>query len=305
MPPTSATTTAPLSSSDVTAPHPSSRARLGSRIRSGGGTGTLHLASWVVSPLYASVAVLFLVGLAVLAGFAARFDLTPSRSGSPPTHGLRPTHARYFTCVYPHSNNATQMAAPGSSVVCDSGPRVIGSLRGGFSGVCSSGNCAPTIARRPVEPRQIELESLQSSTGVPTHCSGPGAPTEQQLIGCSDYTITGKPSAPTNSGTTQWGNAATTFGTIFGLAAPGAAAPGDDEVPGITFGHGARHLAGTGLDQGEVESTIQSQIQRSVSRSRASGSFWGEVTINGQKVLYRAYTLSNGTINVGTYYVVR
>jgi hypothetical protein len=39
-----------------------------------------------------------------------------------------------------------------------------------------------------------------------------------------DYTITGQPYAPTNSGTTQWNNLLTTFGAIFGLATPGPAA---------------------------------------------------------------------------------
>jgi len=58
-------------------------------------------------------------------------------------------------------------------------------------------------------------------------CSGPGAPTEQQLIGCQDYTITGRPNAPTNSGSAQWNNLFQTFGAIFGLAAPTSAADGE------------------------------------------------------------------------------
>ena len=58
-------------------------------------------------------------------------------------------------------------------------------------------------------------------------CQGPGAPTEQQLIGCQDYTITGRPYAPTNSGTAQWNNLFQTFGAIFGLAAPTSAANGE------------------------------------------------------------------------------
>ena len=100
------------------------------------------------------------------------------------------------------------------------------------------------------------------------------------------------------------GQCLNTFGAIFGLAAPGGFASGDDDPADVTFGHGARHLTGTGLDQGEVESTIQSQIQRSLSRVNSSGSFWGRVTVNGQTIEYRAYTLPGGTINVGTYYVV-
>ena len=76
------------------------------------------------------------------------------------------------------------------------------------------------------------------------------------------------------------------------------------DVVDVTFGHGARHLAGTALDSGEVESAIQSQIGQSVSRASATGSFWGRTVVGGQTIEYRAYTLPNGAINVGTYYVV-
>lgn len=58
------------------------------------------------------------------------------------------------------------------------------------------------------------------------------------------------------------------------------------------------------VDSGEVESAIQSQIGQSVSHASATGSFWGRTVVGGQTIEYRAYTLPNGTINVGTYYVV-
>jgi hypothetical protein len=35
----------------------------------------------------------------------------------------------------------------------------------------------------------------------------------------------------------------------------------------------------------------------------STGEFWGKVVVNGQKVFFRAFTLPNGTINVGTYTV--
>lgn len=88
-----------------------------------------------------------------------------------------------------------------------------------------------------------------------------------------------------------------------GLAEGAAAADAGDETE-ITFGHGARHLIGTGLDEGDVESVITSQVRESISGAQPSGSFWGRVTVDGQTVEYRAFTLSNGTINIGTYYVV-
>jgi hypothetical protein len=72
----------------------------------------------------------------------------------------------------------------------------------------------------------------------------------------------------------------------------------------VTFGHGARHLEGTGLSAAQVESTILQRVTAEASQSSATaGSFWGRVQINGTTIEYRAYTLPDGTINVGTYYV--
>jgi RHS repeat-associated protein len=83
-------------------------------------------------------------------------------------------------------------------------------------------------------------------------------------------------------------------------AADAAATDGAD----VIFGHGARHLVGTALDSGEVESAISSQIEQSAARASSTGSFWGRTVVDGQTVEYRAYTLPNGSINIGTYYVV-
>jgi len=65
--------------------------------------------------------------------------------------------------------------------------------------------------------------------------------------------------------------------------------------------HGARHLP-EGISQGAAESAIRAQVQQIVSNSVATGSFWGRVTVNGITIEYRAYTLADGSINVGTYY---
>ncbi|HEY5943619.1 MAG TPA: RHS repeat-associated core domain-containing protein [Solirubrobacterales bacterium] len=83
-------------------------------------------------------------------------------------------------------------------------------------------------------------------------------------------------------------------------AAGRAAAAGVD----VVFGHGSRHLAGTGLAQAEVEAAIQSQVASQMARASAAGGFWGRVVVNGQTISYRAYVLPDGTVNVGTYYVV-
>jgi Pretoxin HINT domain len=73
--------------------------------------------------------------------------------------------------------------------------------------------------------------------------------------------------------------------------------------PDVRFGHGVRHLAGTGLKQEDVEAAIEAQIKQQVAGASSTGSFWGRVIVEGQTIEYRAFTLSDGTINVGTYVV--
>jgi RHS repeat-associated protein len=71
----------------------------------------------------------------------------------------------------------------------------------------------------------------------------------------------------------------------------------------IVFGHGARHLVGTGLSQAEVEASIQAQVAQQAARGASLGEeWWGTVSVNGQTIQYRAYVLPDGTVNVGTYY---
>ena len=76
--------------------------------------------------------------------------------------------------------------------------------------------------------------------------------------------------------------------------------------PGLTttFGHGARHLTGTGLSQHSVESAIAQQIQAQAAQgAQFGGGFWGRVVVNGSTIEYRAFTLPGRIINVGTYYI--
>ena len=87
--------------------------------------------------------------------------------------------------------------------------------------------------------------------------------------------------------------------------AAASAEEADSAVADATFGHGARHLAGTLLSPADVESAIGSQIQGQVANAAATGSFWGRVSVDGIDIEYRAYTLPDGTINVGTYYVAK
>jgi RHS repeat-associated protein len=69
----------------------------------------------------------------------------------------------------------------------------------------------------------------------------------------------------------------------------------------IIFGHGARHLAETGLSESAVEAAIRSHIMG----SGATGSYNGFIKINDTWIQYRAHFLPNGTLNVGTYFPVK
>ncbi|MGH7441881.1 MAG: hypothetical protein ACREKE_04320 [bacterium] len=69
----------------------------------------------------------------------------------------------------------------------------------------------------------------------------------------------------------------------------------------VTFGHGARHLLGTAVNQAEVEDATITSVQRSVQGARAVGNSWGGVTVDGRVVENRAAKLADGSINVGTY----
>jgi hypothetical protein len=93
-----------------------------------------------------------------------------------------------------------------------------------------------------------------------------------------------------------------TIATALGVG--GAAAGGGGAVNSvltITFGHGARHLVGTGLTQAQVEAAIALWLQ---AIGAGVGAFWGWIQVNGQWLQYRVHVLQNGIINVGTYFPV-
>jgi len=70
----------------------------------------------------------------------------------------------------------------------------------------------------------------------------------------------------------------------------------------VTFGHGARHLAGKGLKSADVETAIAGEVRNILDRSSLTGSWFGRVAVSGQRIEYRAYTLQPRQIHVGTYY---
>jgi len=90
-------------------------------------------------------------------------------------------------------------------------------------------------------------------------------------------------------------------------ACPGGAASGGSGggTKKVTFKHGARHLQGSGLDQSKVENAIAADVEASTKGASSTGGFWGKVVVDGQTITYRAMTLSDGSINVGTYTLPR
>jgi RHS repeat-associated protein len=68
------------------------------------------------------------------------------------------------------------------------------------------------------------------------------------------------------------------------------------------IGHGARHLAGSGLSDEVVEGAIEREIQFVGRESSQTGSFWGRITVEGRTIQFKAHTLPDGRINVGTYW---
>jgi len=70
----------------------------------------------------------------------------------------------------------------------------------------------------------------------------------------------------------------------------------------VTFGHGGRHLEGTGLLVSQVNSFLASYVTK---LGLVIGQFYkGQVTIGGVIIEFTAYVLSDGTINIGTYYPI-
>ncbi len=66
--------------------------------------------------------------------------------------------------------------------------------------------------------------------------------------------------------------------------------------------HALPHIAAIAVPPGELESAIERQISEDCSLASSTGSFWGRLVVAGIPIEYRAYTLQDGSINVGTYY---
>ncbi|MFL9906676.1 RHS repeat-associated core domain-containing protein [Paraburkholderia sp. RL17-337-BIB-A] len=69
----------------------------------------------------------------------------------------------------------------------------------------------------------------------------------------------------------------------------------------ITFGHGARHLADTGLSAQCVEGAISAQVQPLLPQTSIGAGFWGTVVVDGTRIQYRGMPI-NGGVHIGTYF---
>lgn len=68
----------------------------------------------------------------------------------------------------------------------------------------------------------------------------------------------------------------------------------------MNFGHGGRHLEGTGLSANDVNQAIAKDV---VSKNPGTGQFYkGQIDVNGVTIEYTSYGVKDGVINVGTYY---
>ncbi len=73
----------------------------------------------------------------------------------------------------------------------------------------------------------------------------------------------------------------------------------------ITFGHGARHLVGTGLSQTEVEAFIKQAVQEWLANNaEIPEQFFAHFEINGVGLIARIYLVTDVWLAIGTYYPI-
>ncbi|MEY8403957.1 RHS repeat-associated core domain-containing protein [Oscillospiraceae bacterium 44-34] len=69
----------------------------------------------------------------------------------------------------------------------------------------------------------------------------------------------------------------------------------------VDFGHGGRHLEGTGLSMRKVNDTIAKDV---ITKTFNHGNFTtGDVIVDGVQIHYTAFKLADKLIKVGTYYI--
>ena len=66
--------------------------------------------------------------------------------------------------------------------------------------------------------------------------------------------------------------------------------------------HALPHIATIWVRANQLENAIESLIVEDCRRASSTGSFWGRLIVGDVMIEFRAYTLADGSINVGTYY---
>jgi len=67
----------------------------------------------------------------------------------------------------------------------------------------------------------------------------------------------------------------------------------------ITFGHGARHFADTGLSAECAEGAISAQVQTPLPQISIGTGFWGTIVVDGTRIQCRGMPI-NGGVHIGT-----
>lgn len=71
----------------------------------------------------------------------------------------------------------------------------------------------------------------------------------------------------------------------------------------VSFGHGGRHLEGTGLAPEAINRAIANDV---AAKGIEAGEFYkGQISFDGVKIEYTSYGVKDNWINVGTYYPVK
>ena len=71
----------------------------------------------------------------------------------------------------------------------------------------------------------------------------------------------------------------------------------------VIFGHGGRHLEGTGLNVNVVNQALANEIS---TVNLGIGQFYkGQIVVDGITIKYTSYGVSEGVINIGTYYPIK
>jgi RHS repeat-associated protein len=92
-------------------------------------------------------------------------------------------------------------------------------------------------------------------------------------------------------------------GGVTTLGLSGAAVKSTASTVTVTFtSHGAIHVLKERFSRIAVENAIRAQVQEIAASVSVTGEFWGRVVVEGATIVYRAYTLADGAIRIGTYY---